>query len=101
MHSQSAVYPSLAGRTVFITGGGSGIGASLTKAFARQRAKVAFVDIAYDASLQLVEEIERSAGVEALFLLCDLRDIDALKAGIEAARKRLGNIAVLINNAAN
>jgi NAD(P)-dependent dehydrogenase (short-subunit alcohol dehydrogenase family) len=101
MHLQSAVYPSLEGRTVFITGGGSGIGASLTRAFARQKANVAFVDIARDASLRLVDDIHRILGVEPLFLQCDLRDIEALKAGIEQARQRLGNIAVLVNNAAN
>jgi D-xylose 1-dehydrogenase len=101
MHLQSAVYPSLAGRTVFITGGGSGIGASLTRAFARQKANVAFVDMACDASRRLVDEVRQSAGVEPLFLACDLRDIAALKASIDTARERLGNIAVLVNNAAN
>lgn len=101
MHSQSAVYPSLEGRTVFITGGGSGIGASLTRAFARQKANVAFVDIAREASRRLVAEIRESAGVEPLFLECDLRDIDALRASIDTTRQRLGNIAVLLNNAAN
>lgn len=100
-HLQSAVYPSLAGRTVFITGGGSGIGASLTRAFARQKAKVAFVDIAVEASRRLVDEIRRDAGVEPLFLACDLRDVAALEACIDSARKRLGKIAVLLNNAAN
>src|SRR5690348_756120 len=77
MQSQSAVYPSLAGRTVFITGGGSGIGASLTKAFARQKANVAFVDVARDASRQVVDEVRQSVGAEPLFLECDLRDLDA------------------------
>lgn len=98
---QSAVYPSLAGRTVFITGGGSGIGASLTRAFARQKAKVAFVDIAVDASRRLVDEIARDLGVEPLFLACDLRDVEALRASIDSARERLGNITVLLNNAAS
>jgi len=86
---------------VFITGGGSGIGASLTRAFARQKASVAFADIAVDASRGLVAEIQQETGIEPVFLACDLRDVGALEAGIDAARKRLGNIAVLINNAAN
>src|SRR6185312_17099693 len=101
MQLQSAVYPSLAGRTVFITGGGSGIGASLTKAFARQKANVAFVDVARDASRQVVDEVRQSVGAEPLFLECDLRDLDALEASIDTVRERLGNIAVLVNNAAN
>jgi D-xylose 1-dehydrogenase len=98
---QSAVYPSLAGRTVFITGGGSGIGASLTRAFVRQKANVAFVDIARDAGRRLVDEIRQELGAEPLFLACDLRDVAALKACIDTARERLGNIGVLLNNAAN
>ncbi len=100
-HPRSALYPSLEGRTVFITGGGSGIGASLTRAFARQKAKVAFVDIALDASRRLVDEIGRDGGVEPLFLACDLRDVEALRASIDTTRQRLGNIAVLLNNAAS
>lgn len=101
MHLQSAVYPSLAGRTVFITGGGSGIGASLTRAFARQKANVAFVDIAAEASRRVVAEVRRDTGVEPLFLQCDLRDIEALRASIDTVKERLGNIAILLNNAAN
>ena len=52
MH-QPAIYPSLAGRTVFITGGGSGIGAAITAGFAGQKSKVAFVDIDEAASRAL------------------------------------------------
>ena len=44
--TRNAIYPDLEGRSVFITGGGSGIGAALTEAFARQGSRVAFVDIA-------------------------------------------------------
>ena len=50
MTSAHAVYPSLAGRVVFVTGGGSGIGAAIVAAFARQKCKVAFVDIDEKAS---------------------------------------------------
>jgi NAD(P)-dependent dehydrogenase (short-subunit alcohol dehydrogenase family) len=101
MPLQSAVYPSLAGRTVLITGGGSGIGASLTRAFARQKANVAFLDVARDVSRRLADEVRQSFGVEPLFLECDLRDLDALEAAIGAVKERLGNVAVLVNNAAN
>ena len=60
MNEGSAMYPSLRGRVVFITGGGSGIGASLTQAFAWQGAKVAFVDIALEESRALVDSIDPS-----------------------------------------
>lgn len=100
MH-QPALYPGLAGKTVFITGGGSGIGAAITRGFAGQRAKVAFVDIAEAPSRALVAELQQETGTAPLFLPCDIRDIPALQAAIEQARRALGDIAVLVNNAAN
>jgi len=100
MH-QPAIYPGLAGKTVFITGGGSGIGAALTRGFAGQKSKVGFVDIAEEASRALITEVEKKTGVTALFIPCDIRDITALQAAIERVQRELGDIAVLVNNAAN
>jgi NAD(P)-dependent dehydrogenase (short-subunit alcohol dehydrogenase family) len=100
MH-QPAIYPGLAGKTVFITGGGSGIGAAITRAFAGQKAKTAFVDIALEPSRALVAEVEKETGNRPLFLPCDIRDIPALQAAIEQVRAELGDIGVLVNNAAN
>jgi D-xylose 1-dehydrogenase len=100
MSEGSALYPSLRGRVVFITGGGSGIGASLTQAFARQGAKVAFVDIALEDSHALVASIA-ATGNAPLFLPCDIRDIGALRKAVADTRAQLGPIEVLVNNAAN
>ncbi len=100
MH-QPAIYPGLAGKTVFITGGGSGIGAAHTSAFAGQKAKVAFVDIAENESRALVERLKSETGNAPLFISCDIRDIGALKAAIERVRGEFGDIGVLVNNAAN
>ena len=55
-----ASYPSLRGRNVFITGGGSGIGGCLTESFAKQGSRVAFVDIAEGPSQALVEKIDKA-----------------------------------------
>ena len=94
-----ARYPSLHDRVVFITGGGSGIGAAMVEAFVAQGSNVAFVDIAKDESLRVVE---RAAGpVKPLFIECDLTDLAALEAAMVETRQRLGPIAVLVNNAAN
>jgi len=94
-------YADLAGKTVFISGGGSGIGAALTRAFAEQGARVGFVDIAEEASLALCVQIREETGTAPLFIRCDLRDVSALQAAIEKVRVELGDIGVLINNAGN
>ncbi|HEY4199158.1 MAG TPA: SDR family NAD(P)-dependent oxidoreductase [Devosiaceae bacterium] len=95
-----AHYPSLAGRVVFVTGGASGIGADIVRAFVHNGARVAFVDIDTRAGNALVEELA-GAGQTPLFIACDLTDIPALQAAIQDTRQRLGAIAVLVNNAAN
>ena len=92
----AATYPSLAGKRVVITGGGSGIGAGLVEAFARQGAETIFVDILEDESRALVA---RLAGmpVPTVFHRIDLTDLAAMEAFFRA----LGGIDVLVNNAGN
>jgi NAD(P)-dependent dehydrogenase (short-subunit alcohol dehydrogenase family) len=101
MQIESALYPSLRGKAVFVTGGGSGIGASIVEHFCAQEAKVAFVDIAEDAAAALAEGIAARGLSKPLFLRCDLRDIAQLKAAIAEAERAQGAIRVLVNNAAN
>ncbi|RPE71369.1 NAD(P)-dependent dehydrogenase (short-subunit alcohol dehydrogenase family) [Pacificibacter maritimus] len=86
-------------KSVFITGGGSGIGAALTKGFLQQGAKVAFVGRS-DAS-DFVDQMEAEIGNKPLFIQCDITDIQALKAAIAQGAKAHGPITALINNAAN
>lgn len=88
-------YPSLAGRTVVITGGASGIGASFTRAFAENGARVAFLDVQEAAGDALAGELGQ------MFVPCDLMDIAALRAALDRIRAALGPAAVLVNNAAN
>jgi NAD(P)-dependent dehydrogenase (short-subunit alcohol dehydrogenase family) len=96
-----ASYPSLHDRVVLVTGGGSGIGASIVEHLCAQRARVAFVDIAQAPSEALVETIARRGQPAPSFLPCDLRDIAALRAAVAEVRGRLGPIRVLVNNAAH
>jgi NAD(P)-dependent dehydrogenase (short-subunit alcohol dehydrogenase family) len=97
--SLQAIYPDLKDKSVFITGGGSGIGASLTEGFLRQGAKVAFVQ--RSDSSPFCDEMEAATGRRPLFLPCDITDTTALKAAIDAAAAAHGEIDVLVNNAAN
>jgi len=99
--SRFARYPSLNGRPVFITGGGTGIGAALVTAFAEQGARVAFVDIQESASLALCDAIAARGLPLPWFEACDLRDIDALRNAVASAAEALGDFQVLVNNAAN
>jgi D-xylose 1-dehydrogenase len=99
--TRPAIYPDLAGRVVFITGGGSGIGAAYTRAFALQGSRVAFIDIAEEHSRALAEEISATGAPKPLFQRCDVRDIEALRSAIEQVRAQLGDISILINNAAS
>lgn len=93
------VYRDLAGRTMLITGGASGIGEAHVRAFAASGAKTAFLDRQEDAGKALEAELN-AAGAAVKFVACDLLDIDALKAAIDAVGGALGPIYGLINNAA-
>jgi NAD(P)-dependent dehydrogenase (short-subunit alcohol dehydrogenase family) len=95
-----AVYPSLAGRTVLVTGGGSGIGESIVRHFAAQDAKVGFIDLQDAPSKALVKALG-AEGRTVHFEHADLTDIAAVKKAIANIRKALGRITILVNNAAH
>ena len=94
-------YPSLADRVVFVSGGGSGIGASLVEHFAQQHAQVVFCDIERVASEALVTRLEATCKHRPRFGVCDVRDIHAYQAHLRQVEADSGAIRVLINNAGN
>jgi NAD(P)-dependent dehydrogenase (short-subunit alcohol dehydrogenase family) len=100
-HSQRARYPSLAGKRVVISGGGSGIGEGLVEAFVEQGARVAFVDIIDAPSQALVERLSRDAVHPPRYLRCDVTNIGIFKSTLSTIEDALGGVDVLINNAAS
>ena len=90
-------YPSLADRTVFVSGGGSGIGAAFVAHFAAQGARVAFADIAEAPSASLAAQFDPA---RVRYWHCDVRDVAALQATLGAVQAAFGPVRVLVNNAA-
>lgn len=94
-----ATFHDLDGASVFITGGGSGIGASLTEGFLAQGAKVAFIGRS-DAS-EFAREMGETYGTAPLFIQGDITDTHVLHAAIAKAGEAHGPVTALVNNAAN
>lgn len=101
MNSDYTRYASLAHRSVFITGGATGIGACLVEAFASQGSTVAFVDINEDAGHKLVERVHARYDCKAAFKPCDVTRIDELRSAIRSLAETCGDFTVLVNNVAN
>ncbi len=95
-----AIYPSLKGRTVLVTGGGSGIGESIVEHFAAQGSKVAFIDIQEKESKALMARLKRKRQ-KVHFEHADLTDIAAIRRAVANVRKVFGPITILVNNAAH
>lgn len=94
-------YPSLKGKHVFITGGGSGIGRALVEHFADQQCRVSFVDINDDAANAVADGIAARGLEKPLYRRLDLRDVEALTALVAELGRSRGPITVLVNNAGN
>lgn len=98
---QLATYPSLKGKRVFVTGGGTGIGEAIVQAFVEQGAVVGFVDIAKQASEDLCARLAQAGHQAPVFRYCDITDIPALQRAMAELAGQLGDFDVLVNNAAN
>lgn len=94
-----ATYPSLEAATVYITGGASGIGEQIVRAFAAQQSRVGFIDFDATRAEALTEEL-RTAGATIHYEEADLRDIDQLQTAFANLDAALGHATVLVNNAA-
>ncbi|RFC62081.1 SDR family oxidoreductase [Fulvimarina endophytica] len=94
-----ALYPSLKGASVAVSGGASGIGAEIVRAFAAQGSRVGFVDFDREGGERLAAELS-SEGSEVAFEFCDLREAEAIGPAFERLAARIGPVGVLVNNAA-
>ena len=95
-----ATYPSLNEKVVIVTGGASGIGEEIVKAFAAQGSHIGFVDMDGKRGAALAHDLE-SRGTKIRFEACDLRDVNALTRAFKGLATALGPATVLVNNAAN
>jgi NAD(P)-dependent dehydrogenase (short-subunit alcohol dehydrogenase family) len=101
LNQRFARYPSLENVPVLITGGASGIGASMVEHFALQGAKVAFIDLAEDAARELIHELTAHCPHPPRFWSCDLKDVATLRTVVREIETEMGALRVLVNNAAN
>ncbi len=97
---QPAIYPSLKGKTVYVTGGAGGIGEAISTGFAAQGASVGILDIDEGAASALASKLS-AAGQQAVAIACDLRDVGSLRAALGALKSTIGAADILVNNAAH
>jgi D-xylose 1-dehydrogenase len=95
----ATIYASLKDRVVFISGGSSGIGAELVRAFAAQGSRVAFCGTRPDGGQTLIDELKAAGLSEPFYAACDVRDANAYQALLRDVIDKLGAIRVLVNNA--
>ena len=95
------IYSDLKNRRIFITGGGSGIGASIVEHFCEQESEVYFVDNNIKESKKLLIDINKKKLKQPSFIECDLINIKKLQTIIKKIVSTKGAIHTLINNAAN
>ena len=94
-----ARYPSLRDRVVFISGGSSGIGAELVRAFVQQGSRVAFCGTRVDGGAALIEELQAAGHAAPWYAACDVRDTHAYQALLRRVLVECGPVRVLVNNA--
>jgi Dehydrogenases with different specificities (related to short-chain alcohol dehydrogenases) len=99
MIKKTTEFNDLKGKSVFITGGGAGIGAALTEGFVAQGSKVSFVQ--RSDGLEFCDKMEKKYQNRPHYIKCDISNIAALKKAIADSSFKNGTISILVNNAAD
>ena len=99
--SPSAVYGSLKGKVVVVTGGASGIGEAIVDAFVQQGSRVLFLDIQDQAANSLMKRLRRPGGILPEYFHCDLTNTAELQGVVEKILQSVAVIDILVNNAGN
>ena len=99
--NEVAIYPSLENKIVLITGGASGIGASIVEHFIMQKSKVVFLDIEDQLAENLINKIYKKYSSKPTYVKCDLKNTNQLIEKINEVSSQIGKISILVNNAAN
>jgi len=97
----SAIYSSLDGKVVLVTGGASGIGEALVEAFVAQKSRVLFCDVQDEVAQTLIERLRQPEYVPPQYFHCDLTNIEELQQTLDRVLRSVPAIDVLVNNAGN
>jgi NAD(P)-dependent dehydrogenase (short-subunit alcohol dehydrogenase family) len=97
----SAIYSSLDGKVVLVTGGASGIGEAIVEAFVAQKSRVLFCDVQDEVAQTLIERLRRPEYVPPQYFHCDLTNIEELQQTLDRVLRSVPAIDVLVNNAGN
>ena len=90
----------LTGKRIFVTGGGTGLGKSMTRYFLQLGAQVTIASRNLERLEASAEELRKETGGEVLAVACDVRQYDEVEAAMAACRERFGGLDILVNNAA-
>lgn len=90
----------LKGKTIVVTGGGSGLGKAMTTYFLELGANVVITSRNLEKLQKVKEELESQTGGKVLPVQCDVRNYDEVEAMVAASIKEFGSVDVLLNNAA-
>ena len=99
--TDSALYPSLKNKVVLISGGASGIGASIVEHFCYQQSKVIFLDVEDTEATKIVDYNSKNYNNKPVYIKCDLKNTNSLIKTIKEIGDNIGNISILVNNAAH